>query len=98
MQLCEMFLLCIIIVLGICVIVTDFYFGLIKNKILLAAAIPGAVINSIYMIFFAGNYFPVYLLNWCAVSVIAILLYVFHFWAAGDSKLTIVLTFLIGHR
>ena len=98
MELCEIFLVGIILSLGIGVIVTDFRVGVIRNKTLLIAASAGAIVNLIYIVLFAKSYFTIYLLNWGAVSLIAVLLYVFHFWAAGDSKLMIILAFLIPAR
>ena len=93
MKLCEILLMSIILVLGIVVIVTDFHAGVIKNKVLLVAIVFGVIINLIYITFFAKNFLLVYLLNWFAVSLISVLLYAFHFWAAGDSKLMITLAF-----
>lgn len=98
MELCEIFLIAIIFSLGIVVIITDFQIGIIKNKALLVAASVGLIVNLIYIVFFARDYFVIYLLNCMAVSLIAVLLYVFHFWAAGDSKLMIILAFLIPAR
>ena len=98
MQLCEGLLLTIIFLLGCWAVMTDIKVGIIKNKALLYAAIPGIVINLIYIVAFAKVYFTEYLINLIAVSAVAILLYVYHFWAAGDSKLLIVLAFLIPSR
>ena len=98
MELCELFLIGIIFSLGIVVIVTDFQIGVIRNKVLLAATSAGLIVNLIYIIFFAKDYFVIYLLNCVTVSLIAVLLYVFNFWAAGDSKLMIILAFLIPAR
>lgn len=98
MLICEGLLLIIIMVLGICVIITDISSGIIRNKALILALIPGAIINIIYLVCYSRNYIQVFLLNWITVSIVALMLYRYHFWAAGDSKLMIALSFLIPAR
>ena len=63
MKLCEILLMSIILVLGIVVIVTDFHAGVIKNKVLLVAIVFGVIINSIYITFFAKNFFIILHIN-----------------------------------
>lgn len=98
MQICEGLLLSIILVLGIIVIVSDINSGIIRNKALLIAVVSGILVNIIYLAFFVRECIVIYLINWVAVSGVAILLYAYHFWAAGDSKLMIALAFLIPAR
>lgn len=98
MLLCEGLLLTIVFLLGCWAVITDIKSGIIKNKALLYAATPGMVLNVIYIGNFAKEYLTEYLINLIAVSAVAILLYIYHFWAAGDSKLMMVLAFLIPAR
>lgn len=98
MQICEGLLLLIIIVLGIIVITSDINSGVIRNRALLIAGIPGIIVNLIYLSLFVREYIVMFLINWLAVTCVAVLLYAYHFWAAGDSKLMIVLAFLIPAR
>lgn len=94
----ETILLCIIIVVCIYVTYTDFREGLIGNKILVYAVCIGGVLNAIYYTLYANNYLILYLTNLVIISIFAILLYAYHIWAAGDSKLLIVIMSLIPGR
>lgn len=98
MQTCEVILLFMLLLLGIIVIVSDITMGIIRNKALLIVAVPGILINIIYLTFFVRDCLLIFLINWIAVSSVAVLLYVYHFWAAGDSKLMITVAFLIPAR
>ena len=98
MLICETLLLCTILVLGVTVIRSDYQFGVIRNKALKAALIFGLCVNCFYLGFFVRPLIKDFLLNWVLISILAILLYSYHFWAAGDSKLLICISFLTPAR
>ncbi|HIX66524.1 MAG TPA: prepilin peptidase [Candidatus Anaerostipes excrementavium] len=98
MIVCECCLMAVIGILGIYVTVTDIRRGIIKNKCLLLAVVLGTGINIGYYTRFAEGFLSIYVHNLLAMSILSILLYGLHFWAAGDSKLLIVVTFLFPAR
>ena len=98
MFLCEAFLMTIILMLGIYVTYTDIRNGIIQNKALLFAIIVGIVINIIYYGAYARDFLQIYIVNLLVMIIFAIILYGFHFWAAGDSKLLICVNFLFPAR
>lgn len=71
---------------------TDCHSGLIQNKLILCAGLVGILLDAIYYITFAGEYFGAFFLNLLVVVLISFLFYTYHLWAAGDSKLL----FLVG--
>ena len=81
-------------VVGLHVIVTDFRKGIIHNKALAITVLIGFVINCLYYGVWARAFFKTFCVNLFVLAVLAIALYAFHFWAAGDSKLLICLVFL----
>lgn len=87
MIVCEALLISIIVTLGWYVTYTDFKNGIIENRVLLGAFAIGIIIQTIYLGFFMKDAVLVFLINALVTTVISVLLYVFHFWAAGDSKL-----------
>lgn len=98
MFLCEAFLMTIILMLGIYVTYTDIRNGIIRNKALLFAIIVGIVINIFYYGVYARDFLQIYIVNLLVIIIFAIILYGFHFWAAGDSKLLICVNFLLPAR
>lgn len=98
MLICEMLLLCTILILGVTVIRSDYQFGVIRNKALKTALTFGLCVNCFYLGFFVRSLIKDFLLNWVLISILAILLYGYHFWAAGDSKLLICISFLTPAR
>ena len=98
MIICETLLISIIGILGFYVTVTDIKHGIIQNKRLLQAGIIGFFINIVYYSRFAYGFLQVYISNLIIMSILAVALYMIHFWAAGDSKLLIVLIFLFPAR
>lgn len=83
---------------GIYVTITDIKRGIIQNKRLLQAAVPGALINILYYSIYAREYFLMFLLNFLILGIISILFYAYRIWAAGDSKLLILMIFLMPAR
>ena len=98
MFLCESILLAEIVFLGIYVTRTDIKYGIIENKALLSAIIPGIIVNVLYFTMYAVDFLTIYILNLIVISVFAIALYGFHFWGAGDSKLLICVNMLFPAR
>lgn len=98
MIVCETILMMIIVTLGIYVTYTDIKRGIIRNRALVISAILSATVNTVYFVFFVRDFFLLYIINLLAISLVAIALYGFKFWAAGDSKLLIVVTSLFPAR
>ena len=98
MIICETLLISIIGILGFYVTITDIKHGIIQNKRLLQAGTIGFFINVVYYSRFAYGFFQLYISNLIIMSILAVALYMIHFWAAGDSKLLIVLMFLFPAR
>lgn len=98
MQLCESILMALIAAIGIYATITDIKNGIIQNRALLLVSAFGLVVNVIYFTVFAREFILTYLINLAIVSAFAVALYGFHFWAAGDSKLLICITFLFPAR
>lgn len=95
---CEALLIGIFLSLGIKVIRTDSAQGIIPNKILLSAITLGMIIDLLYYAFFTREYLMGFLINLFVLSIFAICMYSFHFWAAGDTKLLITALVLYPSR
>lgn len=78
--------------------VTDFRSGIIGNRPLLCAASVGLGLNVAYYAVFARSFLTGYLINLLVLSALSILFYACHFWAAGDSKLLVLVAFLLPAR
>ena len=76
-------------------IYTDSKNGIISNKLILIASSTAAVLDAIYYISFAPTEFTVFASNLIFLLVIAVLFYSYNLWAAGDSKLLILVGLLI---
>ena len=77
---------------------TDIKHGIIENRILARAVILGLILNLLYYIVYAQNLMVSFLVNIAITSLISILFYAYHIWAAGDTKLIFVVIFLIPMR
>lgn len=98
MLICESILMAIIAMLGVYVTYTDIKNGIIQNKALAIAIIPGIIVNAVYFAVYSRDFLGLYVSNLIIISMLAIALYGFHFWAAGDSKLLICVTALFPAR
>lgn len=98
MYLCETVLMGCIFALGICAISTDIQKGIIPNKLLCIAFCIGLVNDILYYGIYGRQYFKAFFANIVLVIVFSILMYFFHFWAAGDSKLLICIFVLYPAR
>lgn len=87
----------LIITLGISTY-TDCRESLIKNKVILLAGGVSLLLDSIYYIMFSMNYLEIFLKNFILLAVIAMAFYYYHIWAAGDSKLLLIVGLDISGR
>ena len=98
MRICESLLLLAIVCLGVYASITDLKDGKVPNKAILLASCAGIAVNLVYYVFYQRSFFQVYLINLSAIGVLSLLLYLQHYWAAGDSKLLICMGLLIPGR
>lgn len=75
--------------------ITDIRENRISNKVLIIFGIIGIILNIAQYILQTHIIWNVYFINLTLVVVFSLLLYIFHIWAAGDSKLLIVMGLLI---
>ena len=75
--------------------VTDIRRNRISNKLLLVFGILGIILNIAQYIFKTHIIWNIYFFNLTLVIIFSLLLYILHIWAAGDSKLLIVMGLLI---
>ena len=91
MRLLSFILTALIVITGIEISYSDIKKGIIRNRVLLPCLLMGVSIN-IFCIFSGAGNIRQYMLNSAIGIVVALILYVAHYWAAGDSKLMIVYT------
>lgn len=87
MLVCEICLILVLVFLGVYTSATDIRYGIIQNKVLIATLSIGMILDCIYYGIFAREFTVTFLINLLVISALAVALYAFHFWAAGDSKL-----------
>ncbi len=75
--------------------ITDIRENRISNKVLIIFGIIGIILNIAQYVLQTHIIWNVYFINLTLVVVFSLLLYIFHIWAAGDSKLLIVMGLLI---
>lgn len=78
--------------------ITDLKNGIVKNKNMLIGFIFAILFNVFYYVFFAKEYFLAFVLNFAVMTFLSITFYATHIWAAGDSKLLIIVISLIPAR
>ena len=78
--------------------ITDIRRGIIKNHLLLIFFSIGIVLNLIYYIVFAQDIWLDFIINISMVFCISMMLYIFHIWAGGDAKFSIVASLLVPAR
>ncbi len=69
---------------------TDLKKSIIDNRLLLVAGVLEIGLNIVYYVVFAREYWKIFLINFSVMALVSILLYAFSLWAAGDSKLLLV--------
>lgn len=75
--------------------ITDTKFNLIRNKTVLLFGCAACVLDVLYYGIFNREAVGVFLLNVAAITGISLVIYRAHAWAAGDSKLMILVALLI---
>ena len=77
---------------------TDLKNNIIKNKYIIRGISLAIVIDCIYYLLFASDYFSLFLSNFLLISLFAFVFYGYKVWAAGDSKLVLLIGLLIPGR
>ena len=95
---CEILLLLALTAVVILSCISDCRNGQVPNRLLLPFATAGLVMNTLYYALWAKTWLGIFGLNLLFLSGCAILLYAYHIWAAGDSKLVIVIALLLPGR
>ena len=98
MIVCELLLLLELVLLGVYVIYTDLKAGIVKNKAIGCAISIGVLINIVYYTFFARPFLGLFIRNLLVIVILAVFLFLKHYWGGGDSKLLICLILLIPGR
>lgn len=98
MTIIESFQLLLLLALCIATSVTDIKGGKIPNRYLLFAAAPATVLNVLYYIVYVPNLALNFGINLLVIVIVSVLLYVYRVWAAGDSKLLIMIVYLLPAR
>ncbi len=91
----EAMLITVLVMVCFSVTSTDIQQGRIRNKTIMIAGAAGIVLDVIYYSLFAQSYFLAFILNVGMMFCISIAFYALHIWAAGDSKLMMLLILLI---
>lgn len=95
MKIIEFLELALLLCLCVYFSVTDLRYNRISNKVVFPAFFIAAILDAIYYGRFERTYFQTFLINILLVAAVAVLLYWMHIWAAGDSKLLILVSLLI---
>ena len=74
--------------------VSDIKTGSLSNKMLLLFSIVGIVLDCFYYTYDKPQAATVFLVNLIITVIISVLLFLFHIWAGGDSKLLITASIL----
>lgn len=98
MILFEAALLTILLVILVTSSYTDCRTSQIKNRTLLLCAAAAAIVDVLYYCAWAGEFFVPFLSNLGLLSLLAVLFYSYHLWAAGDSKLLITVALCLPGR
>lgn len=90
-------ILMMLLLLFVCVYCsyTDLRYNIISNKVLITVACAGIILDIIYYSNIYTTGIITCLINVGSLTLIAIILYSVHIWAAGDSKFLIVISLLI---
>ena len=75
--------------------ITDIRENRISNKLLIVFGTFGIILNVIQYVLKTHIIWDIYFVNLTLVIVFSLLLYILHIWAAGDSKLLIVIGLLV---
>lgn len=94
----ELALIGCVLYLGIMASISDCRTSLIPNVLLLKVLPIITVLDLVYYGVFVRDIIPEFVFNLVWISVFAIVLYLYNLWAAGDSKLLVVLTLALPAR
>lgn len=94
----ELALIGCVLYLGIMASISDCRNSLIPNVLLLRVLPIVTVLDIVYYGVFVRDIIPEFLFNFVWVSIFAVVLYLYNLWAAGDSKLLVVLTLALPAR
>lgn len=95
---CEALLLTTLLALLVCSSYTDFRNGMIHNRLIGICVVIASAINAVYYIAFSGKYISLFAVNTVLLVIVAVIFYVYHLWAAGDSKLLMTAALCIPGR
>ena len=95
---CEILMMSMIIILALLSGYADCRTSQVPNRLLLPFAASALALNALYYMLWAGTWFSAFCINLVFLTGSAILLYAYHIWAAGDSKLLIVIALLLPGR
>lgn len=95
---CEIIMLAALLTLAVYAAYKDCNTSQIPNRLLLAFALLALVLDTLYYAVWAGKWFQSFIVNTAFLSGTSLLLYAYHLWAAGDSKLLIVLALFLPGR
>ncbi len=98
MIICEALLLTNLVALLVSSSYTDCKEGIVKNRTLTQCGVIALVLNLIYYIGFASEFLVLTAANLLLLTIVAIAFYVYHLWAAGDSKLLFIVGLSIPGR
>ena len=87
----EICMLLIVVYAGINATITDLRNSIILNKLIVRMLGVSGVLSAVYYIFFAKDLIPLYIINLLCTLVFALFFYGYNLWAAGDSKLLILI-------
>lgn len=87
----EISMLAVLLASSIMSALSDFKKSVIPNNIMLTTAIIELLLSAVYYSVFARDIFFEYLYNLVVTAIISIMLYGFHIWGGGDSKMLIVI-------
>lgn len=90
MVLCESLLLTLLVAEFVLCSISDCKDNIIKNTTLVKLGCGMILTDAIYYIFFASQYFSIFLTNMLLYTAIAFFFYCYHLWAAGDSKMLFI--------
>ena len=94
----EAFMLAIVIFTLCVATITDFKKGVIPNKLLASAGVISVILDVIYYFVFYDSGLGLFLSDVACVLIVAILFYALEIWAAGDSKLLLIVAIGIPSR
>jgi len=94
----ESLLLTVLIGVFVIACYTDCRTSIIENKTLFFAGSIILILDIVYYVFFAKEYTIAFMLNLIFLVIIAMIFYGYHLWAAGDSKLLILVGLAIPGR